>query len=93
MGMDCKCEDSLPPRHVGKVPELAAPYGRCSCGGEWRTDGQHSNEFCAVCFKSRPKDEGHDPYNTVVSRAKAGDTIEFTVPDTIEVVTLCEEQE
>ena len=25
----------------------------CRCGGKWRTDGQHSNEFCSVCFKTR----------------------------------------
>lgn len=27
---------------------------RCGCGGEWRTDGQHTNEFCARCFGTRP---------------------------------------
>ncbi len=26
---------------------------KCRCGGEWRTDGQHSNEFCSTCFKTR----------------------------------------
>ncbi len=28
-------------------------YTKCECGGEWRTDGQHSNEFCEKCLKSR----------------------------------------
>ena len=26
---------------------------RCQCGGEWRTDGIHQNEFCSKCLKSR----------------------------------------
>ncbi len=26
----------------------------CSCGGKWGIDGQHSNEYCKKCYKSRP---------------------------------------
>lgn len=62
---------------------------RCICGGSWRTDGQHSNEFCARCFKSRPKTTERDPYNSV-DAAPSSDVVEFQIPDTIEVITLCE---
>jgi len=24
------------------------------CGGKWRTDGLHQNEFCEKCFASKP---------------------------------------
>lgn len=24
------------------------------CGGKWRGDGAHQNEFCADCFTSKP---------------------------------------
>lgn len=29
----------------------------CPKGGDcrWRTDGMHSNEFCAKCFRTRPE--------------------------------------
>lgn len=61
----------------------------CKCGGSWRTDGQHSNEFCAKCFTSRPREAGCDPYNST-ARPPASDVVEFAVPDTIEVITLCD---
>ena len=26
---------------------------KCDCGGKWRTDGEHKNEFCDTCFNNR----------------------------------------
>lgn len=26
----------------------------CDCGGKWRGDGVHQNEFCDTCFKTKP---------------------------------------
>lgn len=45
-------------------------------------------EYAERLSPARP--EGRDPYNSVDSPL-ASDVIEFQVPDTIEVITLCEE--
>ena len=29
------------------------PDEYCKCGGKWRTDGAHSNQFCSKCFKTK----------------------------------------
>lgn len=36
-------------------------------------------------------DRGHDPYDSL-KRRPIDDTIEFSVPDTIEVITLCSDE-
>jgi hypothetical protein len=55
-------------RKVGKVPELAAPFGKS------------------------PRPTTGDPYNSTATLA-LGDVVEWNVPDTIEVITLCENSE
>lgn len=39
-----------------------------------------------------PLDEGNDPYNNTARKLWRDDTIEFSVPDTIEVITLCSDE-
>jgi hypothetical protein len=43
-------------------------------------------EYAERLPRSRP--EGRDPYNSLDTPPR-GDVVEFTVPDTIEVITLC----
>jgi hypothetical protein len=47
----------MPPKfkgnHASQQANAPDAQGKCECGGEWRTDGEHQNEFCSVCFKSR----------------------------------------
>jgi hypothetical protein len=40
---------------IGHETEEQGPSYQCRKGGlhEWGIDGQHSNEFCKKCFKSR----------------------------------------
>lgn len=48
---------------LGKIKALIGEFfddirdtSYCECGGSWRTDGAHSNEFCSLCFKTKPKE-------------------------------------
>lgn len=63
IGLSNNCKDVWPHQGYAYCPycgianasqqPVQADAGKCICGGSWRTDGQHSNSFCDVCFKSR----------------------------------------
>lgn len=46
----------------------------------------------AAPYGKSPRPTTGDPYNSAATQPP-GDVVEWNVPDTIEVVTLCEEQE
>lgn len=47
-GNSCKCKHSEPPTRVGHEHV-------------WRTDGMHQNEFCGICFVSKPTSVARKP--------------------------------